>query len=190
MTMKRESPTVAVSYEAVSFLLFLAASVAATAIAPTEYPVFVVLLLIDGLGTLLDSDMVVGVDRSCYLLALVIVMVGEGGIYDNVFVLFSGVLLAVTALDLSFLFRKMRKTVADRSVLGARLRSYAYTLGLALLLSCTLTVAYSRLAGIEVEGLDPLALLVLAATSALVAVYEVARHLSWDSIRRAPAEAR
>jgi len=62
----------AVSPETYSFLLFCALSLSAVAIFPDYYVLFLVILTIDGIATLANSDTTVEVARSAYFLALLI----------------------------------------------------------------------------------------------------------------------
>jgi hypothetical protein len=136
--------------------------------------IFLVILEVDGLATLANSDLVVSVDRSTFFLALLILSVAQGS--HDLFFLFLEVVLVITALDFSFLLRRIRGTIVDPSVLKSRLESYAYTVVPAFLLSYFLTLLYSFISGVSLP--DPLALLAVSSTGALFAIYAVSRYLS------------
>ena len=67
---------------------------------------FPVILTIDGLATLANSDSTVDIDRSTFFLALLVLSVAQGP--GNLFFLFLEVALVVAALDFSFLLRRSR----------------------------------------------------------------------------------
>ena len=163
-----------ISPETYSFLLFCALSLSAVAIFPGYYVLFLVILTIDGIATLASSDTTVDIARSTYFLALLIPSVAQGT--PNLFFLFLEVALVVAALDFSFLLRRVRGTVVDPSVLRNRLRSYAYTVIPAFLLSYSLTFLFSFVS--EVALPDPILLLAASATAALFVIYFVSRFLS------------
>ena len=93
--------------------------------------------------------------------------------------------LAIAALDVSFLLRRLHGTVVDASVVRGRLASYAYTLVPALLLSYSLTLLYSSLTGPSPP--EPLALLAVSSTGALFSIYAVSRYLSPRKARQGSA---
>jgi hypothetical protein len=163
-----------VSPEAYSFLLFCALSLSAMALFPEVYLLFVAIVAVDGIATLVDSDSVVSVDRATLFLVLVVVSVAEGP--HDLPSLFLRTILAIAALDISFLLRKLRGTVIDASVIGRRLGSYAYTLIPAFLFSYVLTYLYSAVS--DLSSPEPVALLAVSSTSALLVIYVVSRYLT------------
>jgi hypothetical protein len=162
------------SPETYSFLLFCALSLSAVAIFPGYYVLFLVILTIDGIATLANSDTIVEIARSTYFLALLIPSVAQGT--PNLFFLFLEVALVLTALDFSFLLRRIRGTVFDSSVLRKRFRSYGHTVVPAFLLSYTLTFLSSFVSDVALP--DPILLLAASATAALFVIYVVSRLLS------------
>jgi hypothetical protein len=162
------------SPEMISFVLFALLTLFAGALLPGFYVVFLVILEVDGLATLANSDALVSVDRSVYFLALLILSVGEPTV--SLFSLFLEIVLVVAALDFSFLLRRLRNTTFDLSVITGRLESYGYTALPALLVSYSLTTLYSVASGGSVP--DPLAFLALSSTTAIFAIYVVSRYLS------------
>ncbi|MGD0636862.1 MAG: hypothetical protein ABSA72_02335 [Nitrososphaerales archaeon] len=164
----------AVSPETYSFLLFCALSLSAVAIFPDYYVLFLVILTIDGIATLANSDTTVEVARSAYFLALLIPSVAQGR--PNLLLLFLEVALVLTALDFSFLLRRIRGTVVDPSVLRNRIRSYGYTVVPTFLLSYALTYFSSFISDFALP--DPILLLAASATAALFVIYVVTRLLS------------
>ena len=114
------------------------------------------------------------VDRSTFFLLLLILSVAQGP--RDLLFLFLEVALVVAALDFSFLLRRVRGTVVDPAVLTNRLRSYAYTVLPAFLLSYALTFISSLVSGVALP--DPLLLLAASATAALFVIYVVSRFLS------------
>jgi hypothetical protein len=163
-----------VSSEAYSFLLFCSLTLSAVILFPGYLVIFLVIVEVDGLATLASSDIVVSVDRSTFFLAFLALSVSQGS--HGLFFLFLEVVLAIAALDFSFLLRRIRGTVVDSSVLKNRLGSYAYTAVPAFLLSYSLTLLYSFISGVPLP--DPLALLAVSSTAALFAIYVVSRFLS------------
>jgi hypothetical protein len=163
-----------VSPEAYSFLLFCALSLSAIALFPEVYLLFVAIVAVDGIATLVGSDSVVSVDRATLFLALVVLSVAEGP--HDLLSLFLRMILAIAALDMSFLLRMLRGTVIDASVIRRRLGSYVYTLVPAFLLSYLLTYLYSSLSGLYSP--EPVALLAVSSTSALLVIYVVSRYLT------------
>jgi hypothetical protein len=164
----------AVSPETYSFLLFCALALSAVAIFPDYYVLFLVILTIDGIATLANSDTTVEVARSAYFLALLIPSVAQGR--PNLLLLFLEVALVLTALDFSFLLRRIRGTVVDPSVLRNRIRSYGYTVVPTFLLSYALTYLSSFISDFALP--DPILLLAASATAALFVIYVVTRLLS------------
>ncbi|MDA4122509.1 MAG: hypothetical protein OK456_04925 [Thaumarchaeota archaeon] len=161
------------SSQAYSFLLFSALAFIAIAFFPRFYAYFVGAVAVDGIATIIGSDVIVRADRSVLSLALVILTVAEGSY--NLFFLFLEVVILITVLDTSFLLRRLEGTTVDLSVLGARLRSHAYSLVPALLLSWSLTYLYSLGLGPSTE---PVVLLAASCPAALFVIYVVARYLS------------
>ncbi len=164
----------AISPEAFSFLLFGVLSLSAIAWFWGYYVLFLAILAIDGLATLANSDRTLEVDRSTFFLLLLILSVAQGP--RDLLFLFLEVALVVAALDFSFLLRRVRGTVVDPAVLTNRLRSYAYTVLPAFLLSYALTFISSLVSGVALP--DPLLLLAASATAALFVIYVVSRFLS------------
>jgi len=164
----------AVSSESYSFLLFCVLAISAVALFAGYYAVFLVLILVDGLATLSNSDLMVSIDRSTFFLVLVFLSVA--GDSHDLFFLFLEIVLAITALDFSFLLRKIRGTSVEPSVITNRLQSYAYTSVPAFLLSYLLTFLYSSVSGISLPF--PLALLAASSTAALFAIYAVSGRFS------------
>jgi hypothetical protein len=169
-----------VASEASSFLLFCVLSLAAVALFSGYYVIFVIIVAVDGLATLANSDSVVSVDRSTFFLALLVLSVAQGS-HDLLF-LFLEIVLVIAALDFSFLLRRLGGTVVDASVIMSRLESYAYTLVPAFLLSYSLTFLYSFISGISFP--EPLVLLAVSSTAALFAIYAVSRYLSPHTTNR------
>jgi hypothetical protein len=169
-----------VSFEAYSFLLFCALSLSAIALFSGFYLLFVIIVTVDGLATLTNSDSVVSADRSIFFLALLILSVVRGSY--NLFFLFLEIILVIAALDISFLLRRLQGTVVDVSVIRGRLESYAYTLVPAFLLSYSLTYLYSFISGFSSP--EPLVLLAVSSAAALFAIYAVSRYLSSPAIDR------
>jgi hypothetical protein len=155
-------------------LLFCALSLSAVALFSGYYVVFLVILTVDGLATLANSDRAVDVDRSTFFLALLVLSVAQGP--SNLFFLFLEIALVVVALDFSFLLRRIRGTVVGPNVLRIRLRSYAYTVVPAFLLSYSLTFLSSFVSDVALP--DPILLLAASATAALFVIYVVSRFLS------------
>ncbi|MDG6925470.1 MAG: hypothetical protein JRN09_02840 [Nitrososphaerota archaeon] len=172
--MGRKGAGFSTSTDVYSFLLFCLLNLFAFSILPGFFVVFLVLVEVDGLATLANSDLFVSIDRSTFFLALVILSVAQGS-YD-LFLLFAEIIIVVIALDFSFLLRRVGGTVVDSSVFRRRLDSYAYTAAPALLLAYLLTAAYSFLTGPSLP--DPLELLAVSSTGALLSVYAVSRYVS------------
>ena len=172
-----------VSPEAYSFLLFCALSLSAVALFPGTYLLFAVIVMVDGVATLLKSDSSVSADRSAFFVALLVLSVARGS--QDLFFLFLEMVLAIAALDVSFLLRRLHGTVADASVIRGRLESYGYTLVPALLLSYALILLYSSISGSSPP--EPLVLLAISSTGALFSVYAVTRYLSPRKIRPSSA---
>ncbi len=161
------------SPQAYSFLLFSALALIAIAFFPRFYAYFVGAVAVDGIATVIGSETIVRTDRSILSVALVVLTVAEGSY--NLFFLFLEVVVLIAVLDTSFLLRRLEGTVVDLSVLGARLRSYAYSLVPALLLSWSLTYVYSLGLGPSTE---PVVLLAASCPAVLFVIYVVARYLS------------
>jgi hypothetical protein len=161
------------SPEAYSFLLFSLLCLSAVALFSGLYLVFVFMVAVDALGTLVNSDAVVSADRSALFLLLIVLSVAQGS--HDLFLLFLEVVLVIAALDFSFLLRKLRGTVVDASVIGSRLKSYAYTLLPAFALSYSLTFLYSFISGVPLP--EPVALLAVSSAAALFAIYWISRYL-------------
>jgi hypothetical protein len=162
------------SADVYSFLLFCLVNLFASLLLPGFFVVFLVIVEVDGLATLANSDLFVSIDRSTFFLALVIFSIARGS-YD-LFFLFAEIILVVIALDFTFLLRRVSGTLTDSSVFRRRLESYAYTAAPAFLMAYLLTVGYALVSGSSVP--DPLALLVVSSTAALLSIYAVSRYLS------------
>lgn len=160
--------------EVLSFLLFCALSLSAIALFPGSYLFFIGLVAADGFATLANGDTAVAVVRSAFFLALLDLSVLAGP--HSILFIFLVMILAIAVLDVSFLLRRLRGTLVDASVITGRLRSYAYTLLPAFLLSYVLTYAYSLALGFV--SAEPVVLLAVSSTVALLVVYAVSRHLS------------
>lgn len=166
--------TLTVSSEVYSFLLFCGLTLAAILLFRAEYEVFLVIVVLDGLGTLVGVDALVSVDRSAFFFFALIFSVAVAD-YSLLY-LFLEAALFIAALDFSFLLRTTRDTEVDPSVYRRRLASYAYTIMPAFVLSYSLAFAYSFLSG--AATVDPLALVAVCSTLALYAIYAVSRYLS------------
>jgi hypothetical protein len=101
---------------------------------------------------------------------------------NDILFLFLETVLVIAALDFSFLLRKLRGTVVDRSVFRGRLESYAFTLVPAFLLSYSLVYVYSFASG--VSAATPLVLLALTSTGAMLVIYSTIRFVSSRTSRR------
>lgn len=168
-----KSGDLSLSLETCSFILFAALSAVAIAIFRDIYWVFLLLLVVDGVATLLKSDATVSTDRSLFFIALVLASVATA---YSIFLLFLEVVLVIGALDVSFLLRTLEGTAVEPSVISRRLESYAYTLLPAFLVSSSLAYIYSSLTGLLPQ--QPLALLAAASTLALVMIFSISRFLS------------
>lgn len=167
--------------EAYSFLIFVCLTAIAISAFYAEYPIFLLILVLDAVATIANSDALAAADRSVYFLTLVLLSVTLGPY--SLPILFLEVLLVIAALDFSFLLRKMRGTVVDAAPLLKRLESYAYTILPAFLASYLLTFLYYPVAG--ASETDPLPVLAISSAVALLAIYSVSRHLSREGPRGA-----
>jgi hypothetical protein len=105
------------------------------------WPLFAFVFVLDALGTLSAIDLIVSFDRAFFFLVALLLTLLAFPL--NIFSLSLEVLGLVAALDFSFLLRKVDGTDVDRSVLTNRLKSYAYTVVPAFLLTYLFLYFYS-----------------------------------------------
>jgi hypothetical protein len=169
-------------YKLFSFLLFFFLSVLAAVTFPAIIVwFFVLLLIVDALGTLLVTDLIVSIDRAIFFLLLVVYAIVENP--TNVFFLTVEILALFAALDFSFLLRKLDGTGVDSGIFIKRLGSYSRTILPAFLLTYLFLFVYSY--NIQMTEYESLIVFGLAAAGALFAIYTVARYLfSLDNKRK------
>lgn len=172
----------AASTEPLSFLLFCGLSLVGALIFPAYYVVFLIVVVVDGTASIAGSDLVVALDRSAYFMTVIILAVAASR--SDILLLFAGVLFLLVSLDFSFLLRGMRNTQVDIAVVKRRVESYAETAVPAFLVSYLLTLLYSFFFTAAMALPDPLELLAISTTVALLIVYIVARFLLLPPGRR------
>jgi hypothetical protein len=95
---------------------------------------------------------------------------------SNIFLLTLVIIGLIAVLDFSFVLRKVDGTSVDWGVFARRLRSYAYTVLPAFLLTYLLLFVYSQNLGFSL--VDAAIVLGLASVGTLVIVYAVVRFIA------------
>lgn len=137
------------------------------------WPLFGVLVGMDLIGMLASVGSVVAIDRSVLFLTVVITEIAENP--SDVFLLTLLILGLVVVLDFSFFLRRVDGTNLDRNVFARRLKSYAYTVLPAALLTYLLLFVYSQYLGFSLT--DAVVVLGLSSVGTLIIVYAVVRFL-------------
>lgn len=121
-----------------SFLLFCFLCVVAAVVLFDNYYwwLFVALAIVDGVAIFLGAGAMVSIDRAFFFLAVISLSVLRGPL--NVFALATEILLLIAALDFSLFLGRLDGTRVDVSVMINRLRTYAYTVLPAFLLTYAL----------------------------------------------------
>lgn len=127
-------------YNLVSFVLFTLLCVGASVVLGF-WPLFAFLVVLDMLGILSSVDLLVSVDRGFFFIIALFLILLKFPL--NIFSLSIEVLGLVALLDFSYLLRKVDGTGVDFSVLVKRVKSYAYTMLPAFLLTYILLYLYS-----------------------------------------------
>lgn len=155
-----------------SFAIFSTLCLAAS-IALGHWPVFAILFVIDGLGTLSTIDVIVASSRSLFFLMAILITALSFPL--DLFVLSLEILGLLAFLDFSILLRKVDGTGVDISVLTKRLRSYTLTLLPAFLLTYLLLFFYS--VNLQFDFFEATLFLALGAGGIFISVYAVSRYL-------------
>ena len=160
------------------FSLFLFSSlclVSASFLASNSYWwwLFGFLVAMDLIGMLASAGTVVAADRALLFLTVVIAEIVENP--SNVFLLTLVILGLIVALDFSFFLRKIDGTNTDASVVVMRLKSYAYTVIPAFLLTYLLLFVYSQYLGFSLT--EAVVVLGLTSVGTLIIVYAVSRFM-------------
>lgn len=161
-------------FKLLSFLLFSLLCIGTITFFPGLLWPLTALIVIDGLGTMLTrTDWIASADRAFFFFLVVVWTLLRSS--ANVFFLTLEILCIVATLDFSFLLRKLDGTNVDSAVLTGRLRSYAYTMLPAFLLTYVLLYLYSF--NFQFTDAQAVIVLSLAAVGALVVIYTVSRYL-------------
>jgi hypothetical protein len=162
------------TFRVFSFMIFSSICITAAAFLPDNYWwLFGVLIVIDGLGTLARTDSVVSIDRAVLFLTVVLLTMIRNPF--NLFFLTLQILALFTTLDFSLLLSKVDGTKVDANVLTSRLKSYAYIVLPAFLLSYLLLYADSQ--NLEFGGFEAVIGFGLASIGVLIVIYVVAHFL-------------
>ena len=159
-----------------SLLLFSSLClVSASLLASNSYwwGLFGFLVVMDLIGMLASAGTVVATDRALLFLTVVIAEIVANP--SNVFLLTLVILGLIVALDFSFFLRKIDGTNTDASVFAMRLKSYAYTVLPASLLTYLLLFVYSQNLGFSLT--EAVVVLGLASVGTLIIVYLVVRFM-------------
>ena len=138
-----------------------------------RWPLFVFLFVLDALGTLAAIDLVVSVDRALFFLATLLLTLLAFPL--DIFTLSLELLSLLAALDFSFLLRKVDGTGVDGFVFVNRLRSYAYTIVPAFLI--TYLFLYFYTINMQFTLVEAALALGLGTVGIFVAVYAVFRFI-------------
>lgn len=138
-----------------------------------RWPLFAFLLVLDVLGTLAAIDFIVSIDRTLFFLVTLLLTLFTFPL--NIFLLSLEVLGLVASLDFSFLLRRVDGTGVDKSVLIGRLKSYAYTIIPAFLLTYLFLYLYS--VNPQFTLLEATLALGLGSVGVFVSVYAMIRFL-------------
>ncbi|MDG6921968.1 MAG: hypothetical protein JRN67_01590 [Nitrososphaerota archaeon] len=138
-----------------------------------RWPLFAVLFVLDALGTLAAIDLVISADRAFFFLVTLLLTLLTFPL--NIFSLSLEVLSLVAALDFSFLLRKVDGTGVEVSVITNRLKSYAYTMFPAFLLTYLFLYFYS--VNPQFTLLEAALALGLGTVGIFVSVYAIIRFL-------------
>jgi hypothetical protein len=163
-----------------SFLSFFSLCVVAAAFSSGSYLwLFGALVLVDGLGTVMQTDSIVSADRAILFLAITILAITKNP--SNVFLLTLEILGLIAALDFSFLLRKLDGTGVDVGVIANRLKSYTRTILPAFLLTYLFLYVYSL--NLQFNAFEAVVALGLASVGVLITIYAIVRFLlAFDKI--------
>ena len=128
---------------------------------------FGVIVVIDLLGMLASVDTVIATDRAAFFLVIVVAEIAENP--SNIFLLTLVILGLIGVLDSSFFLRKVDGSGVDRDPVVKRLKSYAYTLLPAFLLTYLMLFVYSQSLGFSL--VDAAIVLGLTSAGTLIIVY-------------------
>ena len=153
-----------------SFALFTLLCVGST-VALGRWPVFAFLVVLDTLGTLASIDIIVSADRGLYFIITLFLILLKFPL--NIFSLSIEVIGLVALLDFSYLLRRVDGTAVDYTVLINRVKSYAYTMLPAFLLTYLLLYLYSF--NLQFSLLEAALALGLSTVGIFVSIYAVIR---------------
>lgn len=161
----------------ISFLLFTSmclVSLAFLANSSTYWVwLFGFLVVMDVLGTLGSAGSVVSADRALFFVIIAIITIAKNP--SNVFLLTLEMLGLIALLDFTFLLRKVDGTGVDRSVFTNRVKSYAYTVLPAFLLTYIFLFVYSQ--NLVFSLLEAAIVLGMVSVGTLIVVYAVVRFM-------------
>lgn len=166
-------------FETLSFLLYSLLCLASLLLLRDFYWVFIILIVVDVVGTLFSNRIITSVGRAFFFFAFVILSGFESSI--NIFLLVTEIILLITVLDFSFLLAGLGSTIADLSVLTGRAKSYALTVLPAALLTYAMLV-YGYSASFQFSAFQALIAFGLSSAGAVISVYAIASYvLSFDN---------
>ncbi|MHB1907387.1 MAG: hypothetical protein ACYCQJ_00795 [Nitrososphaerales archaeon] len=157
-------------YELLSFGIFATLSVVALIFEKDFFEFYALLLITDGVATLLDSSLIVSVDRTLFLFMFIVLgsLSGDFGSLDLVVV----TLTFLTLVDLSFLLRRIEDTKVVGDVFQKRLAAYCYTIIPAFLLTYIVVFLYLQ---ITISSSEAILVLGMSVVGGFIIVYLLAR---------------
>ncbi len=159
-----------------SLLLFcLLCAVVAVFLFAGYYWLFVALAILDGVGIFAKADLIVYLDRSVFFLTVMIISMLQSPL--NIFSLTIEILILVAALDFSLFLKKLDCTRVHSSVVLYRLRSYAYTVLPAFLLTYALYLYSFNLPLPKFSLSEIIIVFGLSSVGTLIIVYVLAQGL-------------
>lgn len=171
---EKRTRAVADIFDLYSFLLLGAVAGGAIVAFPHLYAFFVFIVVVDALATFFNSDTFLYVERSFVFVVLLVLLLATG--VEDILLLFLEIISILTALDMSFLLRRLRWTVTDWRVLRERLVSYGYTAVPAFIISYSLATFYSTIPAFT--PFEALVLLAVSSSAALAVIYRIYRYIS------------
>lgn len=165
-------------FELSSFALYSLMCIGGIVLLSYVFWLFILLMVVDAIGTVFSNRIITSADRAFFFFAFVILSSFAGQF--NIFLLVTEILILITGLDFSFLLASLGGTSADLSVLTSRVKSYAFTVIPAALLTYAMLV-YGYTANFQFSAFQALVAFGLASVGAVIAVYAIASYvLSFD----------
>ena len=157
-------------YELLSFGIFATLSIIAFIFEKEFIEFYALLLIADAAATLLDSSLIVSVDRTFFLF-MFIVLGSLSGVYGSLD-LVTVTLTFLTLVDFSLLLRRMEDTKVVGDIFQKRLAAYCYTIIPAFLLTYIVVFLYLQ---ITISSSAAILVLGMSVVGGFIIVYLLAR---------------